>query len=80
MSISCIMATILCDACGTKFQVEIDPAEKPPAGWCAWDLAENAVRGGTSAEGTGSTSVQDGEMLCRLCTKERDGKAEEDEP
>lgn len=72
MSVTCILATIACDSCGAEFRVELDPAYNPPAGWSIWDVAVDAVRGGVEADGTGSTSVQDGEMLCSSCTKERD--------
>lgn len=75
MSVLVIIATIECDECGKRFRVEIEAAAKP---WprengTAFDLAENAVRGGGTTEGP-ACSVRAGQMLCGDCTKDVDEK------
>lgn len=73
MSVKIINATIECDGCGGRFTVDIDAAYKPPAGWSEWDVAVDAVRGGSDG-----TSVQGGFTLCEKCTKTCDAYGPED--
>lgn len=75
MSIVVIKAFFDCDGCGKQFGVEMDPACK------AWlpeqpigDLAEDAVRGGSTLDGD-SCSVQADLHLCTKCTTIADGIA-----
>lgn len=71
MSIASITAVVACDACGTRFSVDLDAAYKPPAGWSLHEVAEDAVRGG-GGELLDSCSVQDGQTLCAACTRQAD--------
>jgi hypothetical protein len=83
MALDEIRAAFTCDGCGVPFSVQVDPAGVPPAGWSAFDHAEDAVRGSLGYEGpktpegfVGMSSVQDGRHLCGWCTNEADRKGE----
>lgn len=79
MSVVSINSIIECDACGTHFGVDHDPAYTPPPLWSLFDVAEDAVRGGTVSGKSfldGSCSVQGGQMLCITCTDAADSADE----
>lgn len=74
-----IRARFSCDDCGAEFTVDLDPGYDPPEDWTVMDVAEDAIRGGTTyRDGTkeryGAGSVQDDRHLCAACTKKRDSK------
>lgn len=71
MSISVIRASIECDACGSQFRVDVDPATKT-AGADIFFYAEDAIRGGSTSDGD-SCSVQADLQLCSSCTTAADG-------
>jgi len=77
MSVLGIEALIECDSCGARFRVEMEASYTPPAACSLWDVAQDAVRGGVaSGAGMGAgCSLQGGQMLCELCTEERDATA-----
>lgn len=82
MTVVSIKSVIECDGCGVQFGVEHDPAYVPPAAWSLWDVSEDAVRGGFVIGKSifdGSSSVQDGQMLCIECTRKADAANPEDE-
>lgn len=72
MTLHRIEAIIDCDGCGHRFSVELDGGYQPPVGWALYEVAMDAVRGG-SFRGTigdkGITSVQADLALCPNCTR-----------
>lgn len=90
MSLQRITARHECDCCGKWFEVSIDPAYTPPAGWSMHDVSIDRVRGGhvTDVQGYSadrleralgiyalSCSVQGDQTLCGACTKAADQAA-----
>ena len=71
MTIKRIEAVVGCDSCGTEFSMDIDPADKPPAGWAMFDVAVDSIRGGRVGRigPPGMPSVQAKLHLCATCTK-----------
>lgn len=77
-----IQAKFVCDTCGDRFSVSIDPADSVPANWSMFEKAEDAIRGGRGYKDAGGefptrTGSVFGELhLCHDCTK----IAEQQEP
>jgi hypothetical protein len=87
MSLIHIRAHFDCDECGKQFSVGIAADYEPPAGWCVFDVAVDAVRGSVDYDEKGyvgglSSSVQNDKHLCRTCTVKADEASpdEEDSP
>lgn len=76
----------MCDVCGEKFTVELEPSYKPPRSWSLYEVAEDAVRGAidyrpekdeVTPEHTFALSCsvsKDNKHLCGTCTWESDNK------
>lgn len=74
MSIVSVRASVECDCCGSPFSVALDESYVPPKGWSIFDVAVDAVRGSSEYRGPGltSSSVQEGNQLCAICTSRFD--------
>lgn len=76
MPVIAIRAYIECDACGQSFSVAIDESSTVPTGWCMWDVAQDAVRGGVDYREPSGTpllafsAVEQEKMLCFQCAVE----------
>lgn len=70
MSIRCVTAKMECDACGTTFEVRLDPADKAPDSIA--DAVDEEIR--TLFE----FSIQHDMHLCDSCTKKADAIGDED--
>lgn len=58
-----ITAYFECDYCGSEIEQRIEPAYKPPKGWCIFEVAEDAVKS------SHLYSVKKGKHLCKACTE-----------
>lgn len=71
-----IIVQVSCDRCGQCFQVNVDEAS---TGTSAYNIAKDAIRGSLDYHDTdgktGASSIQDGQQLCDVCTRECDAMA-----
>lgn len=75
-----IEAKFACDDCGTEFVVSLDPASQAPRGWTVFEIAEEAIRGGSEYRdgferpgAIGSVSIH-GRHYCDRCTLKHDSE------